>query len=101
MTALQQSFRPSFPEALQQIYMADAFSCAVDLDVDARGLACPMPLLKAKQGLRQLAIGQRLRLLATDSGSLKDIVAFSQMTGHGLAAFAEEADAFCYIIVKG
>ena len=98
---LQHNVQHPIPDALLKIKQADAVSVIVDVEIDARGLNCPMPLLKAKQGLRNLQSGQVLRLLATDSGSLKDILAFSQLTPHRLVAFAVANDAFCYLIAKG
>jgi len=52
--------------------------------VDARGLACPMPLLKARLALNQLAAGQVLKVVATDAGAQRDIPAFARLSGHEL-----------------
>lgn len=56
----------------------------VDHVVDACGLSCPMPLLKAKQRLNKMNEGECLQLLATDKGSIKDIPAFVALTNHTL-----------------
>lgn len=98
---MSQVSQQSLPQALQLIYESGAFFVEVDLEIDARGQNCPMPLLKAKQGLRQLETGQQLRVLATDAGSLKDFVAFTELTAHQLSAFAEAENVFCYLIKKG
>lgn len=73
-------------------------SCTAE--VDARDLACPLPLLKAKQGLRNLAAGDLLRVLATDSGSLKDFVSFAQLAGHEITAFYMQDHVYYYLIRK-
>jgi tRNA 2-thiouridine synthesizing protein A len=56
----------------------------IDQEVDARGLNCPLPILKAKKALSQMASGQVLRVLATDPGSMRDFQAFSRQTGNTL-----------------
>lgn len=56
----------------------------IDQEVDARGMNCPLPILKAKKALSQMASGQVLRVLATDPGSLRDFQAFSRQTGNEL-----------------
>ena len=74
---------------------------SVDLEVDASGLKCPMPLLKAKQGLSQLAAGQKLRLIATDQGSVRDIQSFTNLTCHSLVDFYQRDVQFIYTLMKG
>ena len=88
------------PEALQRIYSASAAMQEVKLEVDARELNCPLPLLKAKQGLRNLAAGDLLRVFATDAGSLKDFVSFAQLTGQVLESFYEQDGSYTYVIRK-
>jgi tRNA 2-thiouridine synthesizing protein A len=55
-----------------------------DLEVDARGLSCPLPILRTKKALSTLKPGQVLHILATDPGSVKDFEAFSRQTGNEL-----------------
>ncbi len=50
--------------------------------VDATGLACPMPLLKAKRALNAMQVGQQLRVLATDQGTVRDFRVFAEQSGH-------------------
>lgn len=57
---------------------------AFDKEVDARGLNCPLPILKAKKALAELASGQVLKVSATDPGSRRDFEAFSRQTGNAL-----------------
>jgi len=62
----------------------------VDKELDARGLNCPLPILRAKKALADMQSGQVLRIVATDPGSVKDFEAFCKQTGHTLL---EQADA--------
>ncbi|MFT4996817.1 MAG: tRNA 2-thiouridine synthesizing protein A [Chitinophagales bacterium] len=68
--------------------------------VDATGLQCPLPLLKAKQGLNTLSSGQLLRVLATDSGSVKDFRTYADISGHILLEILQEDDVYSYLIRK-
>ncbi|MFT4615381.1 MAG: tRNA 2-thiouridine synthesizing protein A [Bacteroidia bacterium] len=61
------------------------------VEVDAIGMDCPMPLLKAKRALNGMCSGQRLLVLATDQGSVRDFHVFAQQSGH-LLLRSEEAD---------
>lgn len=61
-----------------------------DVELDARGLNCPMPLLKAKQALNRMQRGQRLHVVATDPGSLRDFEVFCQQSGHVLERQRED-----------
>ena len=53
-------------------------------EIDTRGLNCPLPILKAKKALATMSTGQLLKVVATDTGSLKDFQAFSKQTGNEL-----------------
>ena len=57
-----------------------------DKELDARGLNCPLPILKAKKALADMDSGQVLKVRATDPGSLRDFQAFSRQTGNALLA---------------
>jgi tRNA 2-thiouridine synthesizing protein A len=63
-----------------------------DKEVDARGLNCPLPILRAKKALAEMRAGQTLRVLATDPGSVKDFQAFARQTGNDLLGQGETAD---------
>lgn len=70
--------------------------------LDACGLQCPLPLLKTKQQLRQLASGECLHIMATDAGSERDIPAFARLSPHTLKDHhVDEAGVFHFWIVKG
>jgi tRNA 2-thiouridine synthesizing protein A len=70
------------------------------VEVDARGMSCPMPLLKAKQALNKLEKGDQLKVLATDAGSQRDFQVFCQQSGHILEQSKEHQGVFTYIICK-
>ncbi len=71
---------------------------AVALVVDAQGLACPMPIFKAKQGLKTVDIGQVVEILCTDPGSMADFKAFSHSTGHELLAAEHEDKVYRFLL---
>ncbi len=64
----------------------------IDKEVDARGLNCPLPILKAKKALADMASGQLLRVLTTDPGSVRDFQAFCRQTGNELVAQDPSSD---------
>lgn len=68
--------------------------------VDARDLRCPMPLLKLKLALNSLAAGDSLTLLATDTGTLRDIPAFLQQSGHQLVSQSQEQGWLTFTVKK-
>ncbi len=70
------------------------------VEVDATGLACPMPLLKAKRALNVMQVGQRLRVLATDQGSVRDFHVFAELSGHLLLDSAEIDGVYSYLLEK-
>ncbi len=84
----------------KSVPVQDLYGLDVSREVDARGLACPMPLLKAKQALHQLAPGDRLRVLATDGGSVRDFHSFASLSGHCIEAFSEHDNEYYYVILK-
>ncbi|MGI9303594.1 MAG: sulfurtransferase TusA family protein [Gammaproteobacteria bacterium] len=71
-----------------------------DKELDARGLNCPMPILRAKKALKDLQSGQVLRILATDPGSVKDFESFSRQTGNELLSWSETDGEFDYFLKK-
>ena len=71
-----------------------------DATLDAKGLNCPLPILKAKKALKELANGQTLEILATDPGSVKDFEAFSRTTGNKLLETAEDGGVYRFVIER-
>lgn len=68
--------------------------------LDAKGLQCPMPLLKAKKALNEMNPAQLLRVLATDPGSVRDFEVFSSQSGHALLESRKEGDTYIYLLRK-
>lgn len=73
---------------------------AVAAEVDARGLDCPLPLLKAKKALNALAPGDCLRVRATDPGSVRDFGVFCAQSGNRLLESAERDGEYVYLLQK-
>ncbi|MEW6512887.1 MAG: sulfurtransferase TusA family protein [Pseudomonadota bacterium] len=71
-----------------------------DRELDARGLNCPLPILRAKKALGELTSGQVLRIIATDPGSVKDFAAFAKQTGNELLSSAENNKEFEFYIKR-
>jgi tRNA 2-thiouridine synthesizing protein A len=71
-----------------------------DKELDARGLACPLPIVKTRKALNDLASGQVLRVLATDAGSVADMQAFAEQTGNALVGSSQEGGAFVFFLKR-
>jgi tRNA 2-thiouridine synthesizing protein A len=69
-------------------------------EVDARGLNCPLPILRAKKAIAAVAQGELIKLFATDPGSIKDMQAFCSQTGNELVQSGEEGGAFVFLVRK-
>ena len=70
------------------------------VELDARGLVCPMPLLQAKRALNAMTAGQRLQVLATDQGSVRDFRVFAEQSGHILLVSDEADGVYRYVFQK-
>ena len=68
--------------------------------LDVKGMACPLPVLRANRALRGLAAGERLRVLATDRAAIADFQAFCRETGHALVAWSEDSGTLSFVIRK-
>ncbi|VBB68901.1 Molybdopterin biosynthesis protein MoeB [invertebrate metagenome] len=68
--------------------------------LDAKGLNCPMPILRAKKALKDVTVGAILEVHATDPGSIKDFEAFCRQTGHELMQSTEEGGIYKYQIKR-
>lgn len=71
-----------------------------DITVDAKGMACPMPIVKAKKALDSLAPGQTMEVLSTDKGSLNDFQAWVKQTKNELVSHEEDNGVFTFLIKK-
>ena len=71
-----------------------------DKELDARGLNCPLPILRTKKSLAELGAGQVLKIVATDPGSVKDFQAFAKQTGNELMSSTEGSGEFTFFMKK-
>ena len=71
-----------------------------DRELDARGLSCPLPILKTKKTLAELQSGQVLKVVATDPGSVKDMQAFSNQTGNPMLSSSQEDKDYIFFLQK-
>lgn len=71
-----------------------------DTELDARGLNCPLPILRAKKALNGLSVGKVLKVMATDPGAVKDFAAFAKQTGDELLSSAEAGGEYVFFLRK-
>lgn len=71
-----------------------------DKELDARGLRCPLPILRCKKGIAEIEGGQVLKVLATDPGAVKDFQSFCKQTGHELLSQEQQDEEFSFYIRK-
>ena len=69
--------------------------------LDAKGLACPMPVVRARKAIKEMVAGEVLEIHTTDKGSVADLTAWSKSSGHQLLEQSEEAGVFRFWIQKG
>ncbi|HZS80148.1 MAG TPA: sulfurtransferase TusA family protein [Herbaspirillum sp.] len=69
-------------------------------ELDARGLSCPLPILKTKKALADMSSGQILRVTATDTGSVRDFQAFAKQTGNDLLSQFQENQEFIFFMKR-
>ena len=69
-----------------------------DTTLDVKGLNCPLPILRAKAAIKDMASGQKLEVLATDPGSVADFEAFCRATGHELLETGEDDGVYRFLI---
>ena len=70
----------------------------IDLELDCRGMFCPMPIVQLKKATKKMQPGQVLRLVATDPGSKRDVPAWAEKTGNMILDSNEEGKEFTFII---
>jgi tRNA 2-thiouridine synthesizing protein A len=71
-----------------------------DRELDARGLNCPLPILRTKKSLNDMASGQVLKIIATDPGSVRDFEAFCKQTGHFLLLSEQRGAEYFFMLRK-
>lgn len=72
----------------------------INSTLDARGLSCPLPILKTKKALAQLTTGEMLEVITSDPGSVKDLSSFCEQTGHELVSSEIHEDEFIFVLKK-
>ena len=72
----------------------------IDKEIDTRGLNCPLPILKAKKALADMQTGQLLKVVATDSGSVRDFQAFAKQTGNELVDQKTVGDEYVHVLKR-
>lgn len=71
-----------------------------DKEFDASGMSCPLPIVKTKKSLNDMASGQVLKVISTDCGSVKDMQAFADQTGNSLISSTEEGGKYIFLMQK-
>lgn len=71
-----------------------------DKELDARGLNCPLPILRTKKALNEMTGGQTLKVIATDPGAVKDFQAFAKQTGNDLLESGEANGEYTFLLKK-
>lgn len=71
-----------------------------DVELDARGLNCPLPILRTKKSLTVMSPGQVLKVTSTDPGSIKDMQAFSKQTGNELVSLSESGGEYLFFLKR-
>ncbi|WP_338556361.1 sulfurtransferase TusA family protein [Paenibacillus sp. KS-LC4] len=72
-----------------------------DIVIDAKGLACPLPIVKAKRGIDSIQSGQTMELYTTDKGSMSDFQAWVKQTNHELLEAKEANGVYTFMVKKG
>ena len=72
----------------------------IDRELDARGLSCPVPILRTRKALNEMRSGQVLRVLATDPASVRDFEAFARQTGNRLLQHNEQEGVFSFLVKR-
>ncbi len=72
----------------------------VDLDLDLKGLLCPLPMVKVSQNINNVEVGGVIRAIATDPGAMADIPAWAASTGHEVLSAGKEGDLFVFLVKR-
>jgi len=78
----------------------DTMDIKVDVQLDARGLSCPMPLLKTKKAIKEMKSGEVIEILGTDPGSKKDLPDFARKSGHEWLGVEEDPSGFYRFYIR-
>lgn len=86
---------------MRELKVEEQVNWQVDIELDVRGLTCPLPLLKAKQALNRLEVGEIVKVLASDPGSERDFHVFAEQSGILLLDFHKSDGEYSYYLKKG
>ena len=75
-------------------------SVKIDHSLDCKGLLCPLPIIRTKQAIDKMTIGQVLEMVSTDAGSIPDMEAWSRRTGHALLEARRDGDLYRFLVRK-
>ncbi len=73
----------------------------IDIEIDAQGFRCPLPLLKLKQALSKSEVGSSVKLIASDAGAWRDVPAFIALSPHHISEQTDTDDIYTFVIIKG
>ena len=68
--------------------------------LDCRGLLCPMPIIKLSKAIKEIPVGEALEMLATDPGSVPDVEAFQNQTGHKIMASEQQGGVYRFVVQR-
>ena len=94
------AFEVKFFNSRHNLSLYRAMTMEYHKELDARGLNCPLPILKAKKALAEMSSGEILRVLATDPGSVRDFQAFARQTGNALVGQSESGNEFTFFMKR-
>jgi tRNA 2-thiouridine synthesizing protein A len=92
--------KTNFSGILMSDILFDTEIMDIHIEIDARGLNCPLPILKAKKALAELQSGEVLRITATDPGSVRDFQAFAKQTGNALLSHSQNGREFVFLMQR-
>ena len=92
--------RPPSLAILRPAHPYPSIMQTIDREIDARGLNCPLPILRTKKALNDMTSGQMIRIMATDPSSVRDFQAFARQTGNELLGQGEQDGAFWFVLKR-
>ena len=87
-------------EGLEMTNAIDGTTTSVDVELDVRGLNCPLPILRTKKALSTMLSGQQIRVRATDPGAAIDFPAFARHSGNALVSVTSDAGVYEFVIKR-
>ena len=85
---------------VREVLIDQRFLGSIDRELDVKGLSCPLPILRTKKALAEMASGQILHVVATDAHAAKDFQAFARQTGNELLSIVEAGSTFEFLFKR-